>query len=115
MGFYENFDAQCQKKGVSMFKACRDLNISPTMIAKYRSGSKPRNSTIMDMATYFGCDIMELLSGEFKPTDEEYVPPMPRSAVDSYQTFLRTASILEENEIKRVTQFMYQILGERKN
>ena len=67
------------------------------------------------MASYFGCDIMELLNGEFKPTDEGYVPPMPRSAVDSYQTFLRTASILEENEIKRVTQFMYQVLGERKD
>lgn len=112
MGFYERFEAQCQKKGVSMFKACKDLNISPTMIAKYRSGSIPRNSTIMDMATYFGCDIMELVSSS---TLEDYTPLPPTNAVPTYQQFLSVMSMLDEREIKRVTNFAYQVLGERKN
>lgn len=115
MNFYDNFSLLCQKKGVSMSKALADLGISNTMITKYKAGSKPRNNTISDMCVYFGCELGELLGSPYTPDMPEYVPPMPRSAVDSYQTFLRTASILEENEIKRVTQFMYQVLGERKD
>lgn len=115
MAFYENFLQQCLKKGVSAYQACMDLKLSHSALGKWKNGSNPRNSTLMDMASYFGCDIMELVNGEYKPTDEDYVPPMPRSAVDSYQTFLRAASILEENEIKRVTQYIYQVLGERKD
>ena len=112
MGFYENFETQCQKKGVSMFKACKDLHISPTMIAKYRSGSIPRNSTIIDMATYFGCDIMELISSS---TLEDYTPLTPTYSLSTFQRFLSVMSMLDEREIKRVTNFAYQVLGERKD
>ena len=115
MSFYKNFLQLCLKKGVSAYQACTDLNLSHSALGKWKNGSRPRNSTLMDMATYFGCDVMEVLSGPYTPDEPEYVPPMPRSAVDSFQSFLRTASMLEENEIKRVTQFMYQVLAERKN
>lgn len=110
--FYDRFKELCAQKGVSMSKACSDLGISNTMISKYKSGSVPRNSTVMDMATYFGCDVMELLSDD---PPKEVTPLSPTYNLSTFQQFLSVMSMLDEREIKRVTNFAYQVLGERKD
>lgn len=114
MDFYKKFEKQCRIKGVSLTKACLDLGLSTTMISKYRGGSVPRNSTIMDMATYFGCDLTDLLETDDPPTptDKDYYVSPPWT---TFQQFLSVASMLNEREIKRVTNFAYQVLGERKD
>ncbi len=110
--FYDRFKALCVQKGVSMSKACEDLGISNTMISKYKSGSVPRNSTLMDMATYFGCDIMEILCDD---PPKEVTPLSQTYNISTFQQFLSVMSMLNEREIKRVTNFAYQVLGERKD
>ena len=75
--FYDNFQKMCLKKGVSLSKACADLGLSHTMVAKYKMGSKPRNSTISDMCVYFGCELGELLGSPYTPDMPEKQGKIP--------------------------------------
>lgn len=52
MAFYENFLQQCLKKGVSAYQACMDLNLSHSALGKWKNGSNPRNSTLLEMASF---------------------------------------------------------------
>lgn len=69
--FFDYFSELCMKKGVSCYKACTDIGLNRSAVAKWKNGATPNGSTISAIADYFGVTTDYLLTGEEKaPTSE---------------------------------------------
>ena len=52
--FWKNFITLCKNKGKSPTAVCNAIGFSSTMVAKWRNGSIPRDTTLLKIAEYFG-------------------------------------------------------------
>ena len=58
---YKNIAALLEKKGVTAYRMCKDIGISPVVISDLKSGkSKPKLDKLMKIADYLGCTVEEL-------------------------------------------------------
>lgn len=62
--FIDTFSALCNKKGVSMNRACIEIGISRTATAKWKNGSVPNGQTLAKIAEYFDVTVGYLLGSE---------------------------------------------------
>lgn len=60
--FYSYFAEICNGKGVSMNKACLDMNISRTSPQKWKGDGKPNADTIETISKYFDIPFDEIRS-----------------------------------------------------
>jgi len=67
--FFDILSALCAKKGISAYKACTDMGLNRSAVAKWKNGSTPNGATISKMADYFGVTTDYLLG-----TDPEDTP-----------------------------------------
>lgn len=65
--FIDTFARLCAEKGVTANKACLDLGISRTAVARWKKGSVPNGTTLALMAEYFGVTTDYLLGNEKTP------------------------------------------------
>ena len=68
--FFDRFQALCEQKGVSVYRACTDIGLNRSAVAKWKSGGKPNGTTAAKMAEYFGVTTDYLLC-------ETEIPPAP--------------------------------------
>lgn len=68
--FYDVFSELCQKSGVSANKACIDIGVNRSAVAKWKQGGTPNGTTLAKMAKYFGVSVDYLLGNEEKPAAE---------------------------------------------
>ena len=56
----------CEKKGITAYKMCKDLNIQPSVMTDLKKGrrSSVRAETAQKLADYFGVSVSYLLNGE---------------------------------------------------
>lgn len=66
--FYDKFKLLCDKKGVSVSRACIEIGLNRSAVAKWKGGSTPNGATLQKLADYFGVTTDYLLSGEKKDT-----------------------------------------------
>ena len=64
--FIDTFSALCDKKKVSMNKACIEIGISRTATAKWKKGAVPNGQTLTKIAEYFDVPVGLLLGEETK-------------------------------------------------
>ena len=71
--FIDNFLKLCSEKGVSSNKACIEIGVARTAIAKWKNGSIPSGETLQKIADYFNVSTDYLLGIEQKKiaTDED--------------------------------------------
>ena len=74
--FFDRFQALCQEKGVSVYRACQDIGLNRSAVAKWKAGGKPNGTTAGKLADYFGVSTDYLLGlsqqrTESAPTDEQ--------------------------------------------
>ena len=62
--FYDLFRELCKRKGVSDNKACLEIGVSRTAVAKWKNGSTPNGKTLSCIADYFDVTTDYLLTGE---------------------------------------------------
>lgn len=62
--FFDKYAVLCKKKGVSVYKACTDLGLNRSAVAKWKAGATPNGTTIALMADYFGVSSDYLLYDE---------------------------------------------------
>ena len=55
--FYNLFENLCKQRGESVAHACKEIGIFPTTAHDWKSGARPRNSTVKRIADYFGVDV----------------------------------------------------------
>lgn len=73
--FFDTFSALCTGKGISTYRACTDIGLNRSAVAKWKNGSVPNGATAAKLADYFGVTVDYLL-GKEEPalrevTDEE--------------------------------------------
>ena len=52
--FFTRFQALCQEKGISVYRACTDIGLNRSAVAKWKAGGKPNGTTAGKLADYFG-------------------------------------------------------------
>ncbi len=65
--FFNRFKALCDEKGISVYRACTDIGLNRSAVAKWKTGGKPNGSTAGKLAEYFGVSTDYLLG----QTDEK--------------------------------------------
>ena len=65
--FFDRFQALCEKKGVSVYRACTDAGLNRSAVAKWKAGGKPNGNTAAKLAQYLGVTTDFLLTGQEKP------------------------------------------------
>ena len=66
--FFDILSALCAKKGISAYKACTDMGLNRSAVAKWKNGSTPNGATISKMADYFGVTTDYLLGTDPEDT-----------------------------------------------
>ena len=90
--FFDRYQTLCSEKGVSVYKACEDIGLNRSAVAKWKKGNRPNGTTAAKFAAYFGvttdfllCDAPEpqrnvtdddikfaLFGGDGESTDDMY-------------------------------------------
>ena len=52
--FFNRFKALCDEKNISVYRACTDIGLNRSAVAKWKNGGKPNGSTAAKLAEYFG-------------------------------------------------------------
>ena len=69
--FFNRFKALCDQKNISVYRACTDIGLNRSAVAKWKNGGQPNGSTAARLADYFGVTTDYLLgqSEEKKPAE----------------------------------------------
>lgn len=52
--FFNRFKALCDQRDISVYRACTDIGLNRSAVAKWKNGGKPNGSTATKLAEYFG-------------------------------------------------------------
>ena len=52
--FFYRFKQLCDEKEISVYRACTDIGLNRSAVAKWKAGGKPNGSTAARLAEYFG-------------------------------------------------------------
>lgn len=73
--FFDRYQTLCSEKGVSVYKACEDIGLNRSAVAKWKKGNQPNGTTAAKFAAYFGVTTDFLLCDTPEPqrnvTDED--------------------------------------------
>ena len=62
--FFDRFQALCDAKRVSVYRACTDIGLNRSAVAKWKAGGKPNGNTAAKLAEYLGVTTDYLLTGQ---------------------------------------------------
>lgn len=62
--FFDRYQALCEKKGVSVYRACMDAGLNRSAVAKWKAGGKPNGTSAGKLAAYLGVTTDYLLCGK---------------------------------------------------
>jgi len=52
--FFDRFQSLCDEKNISVYRACTDIGLNRSAVAKWKAGGKPNGTTAGKLADYFG-------------------------------------------------------------
>ena len=52
--FFNRFKQLCDQKEISVYRACTDIGLNRSAVAKWKDGGKPNGTTAARLAEYFG-------------------------------------------------------------
>ena len=64
--FFDRYADLCSNNGISVYKACTDLGLNRSAVAKWKNGAIPRGKTLNNIADYFSVSTDYLLGAEHK-------------------------------------------------
>ena len=76
--FFNRFRALCEQKQISVYRACTDIGLNRSAVAKWKGGGKPNGSTAARLAEYFGVTTDYLLG----QSEEKTAGSAPRPVSD---------------------------------
>lgn len=62
MDFYENYVQLCNEVGKSPSAVAIELKLGKPSVSRWKTGTKPRDTTVLKVANYFGVTVEELMS-----------------------------------------------------
>ena len=107
--FFNRFKALCDERNISVYRACTDIGLNRSAVAKWKSGGRPNGTTAAKLADYFGVTTDYLL----EQTDERASAAPVRTVSDEDIKFALfggdgeiTAAMFDE--VKRFAAFIRQ-------
>ena len=61
--FFTRFQALCDERHISVYRACTDIGLNRSAVAKWKAGGKPNGTTAAKLAAYLGVTTDYLLCG----------------------------------------------------
>ena len=107
--FFNRFKALCDEKNISVYRACTDIGLNRSAVAKWKSGGRPNGTTAAKLADYF-CVTTDYL---LEQTDER-ISTEPRRPVSDedikFALFGGDGEITDAmfDEVKRFAAFIRQ-------
>ncbi|MEE0111353.1 MAG: helix-turn-helix transcriptional regulator [Oscillospiraceae bacterium] len=113
--FFNRFKALCDERQISVYRACTDIGLNRSAVAKWKSGGKPNGSTAAKLAEYFGVTTDYLLG----QTDEKAPADSKRAVNDEdikFALFGGDGEITDAmyDEVKKFAAFIKQREAEKK-
>jgi len=113
--FFNRFRALCDQKNVSVYRACTDIGLNRSAVAKWKTGGKPNGSTAAKLAAYFGVTTDYLLG----QSEEQMPGSTPRAISDEeikFALFGGDGEITDAmyDEVKQFAAFIKQREAEKK-
>ena len=105
--FFNRFKALCDEKNISVYRACTDIGLNRSAVAKWKNGGSPNGTTAAKLAEYFGVTTDYLLG-------QDQLRPETRAAVSDedikFALFGGDEDITDEmyDEVKRFAAFIRQ-------
>ena len=107
--FFNRFKDLCDEKNISVYRACTDIGLNRSAVAKWKAGGRPNGTTAAKLADYFGVTTDYLL----EQTDDR-IAPEPRRTVSAedikFALFGGSGEITDAmyDEVKRFAAFIRQ-------
>ena len=113
--FFNRFRALCEQKQISVYRACTDIGLNRSAVAKWKGGGKPNGSTAARLAAYFGVTTDYLLG----QSEDKTPGDMPRAVSDEeikFALFGGDGEITDAmyDEVKQFAAFIKQREAEKK-
>lgn len=114
--FFNRFKALCDERNISVYRACTDIGLNRSAVAKWKTGGKPNGTTAAKLAEYFGVTTDYLL----EQTDEKASAGNGRREVSDedikFALFGGDGEITEAmyDEVKKFAAFIKQREAEKK-
>ena len=107
--FFNRFKALCDEKNISVYRACTDIGLNRSAVAKWKAGGRPNGTTAAKLADYFGVTTDYLL----EQTDQRTAVEPPRTVSDDdikFALFGGSGEITDAmyDEVKRFAAFIRQ-------
>ena len=98
---YERFKSLCEKKGVTISAALKDLGIAKGMAANWRTrNSLPSGQNAIKIAEYFGITTDEVLGHELPVDYEVQIAPNEKILIETYRNMDEATKVHLANYIK---------------
>lgn len=107
--FFNRFKALCDERNISVYRACTDIGLNRSAVAKWKAGGRPNGTTAAKLAEYFGVTTDYLLEQADVPQPIE--PKRPVSDEDiKFALFGGGGEITDAmfDEVKRFAAFIRQ-------
>ena len=107
--FFNRFKALCDEKAISVYRACTDIGLNRSAVAKWKAGGRPNGTTAAKLADYFGVTTDYLLE-----QSDDRIPAEPRRAVSDedikFALFGGSGEITDAmyDEVKQFAAFIRQ-------
>lgn len=110
MAFYENYVQLCNKAGKSPSAVAIELRLGKPSVSRWKTGTRPRDTTVLKVADYFGVTVEELMGDGIKKD------PIPKDGVEDSETAeLREIwSSADENERRDLLEMARMLKSRRK-
>lgn len=108
--FFDRFQALCDERNVSVYRACTDIGLNRSAVAKWKAGGKPNGNTAAKLAAYLGVTTDYLLTGQ-----EEVRPAVSDDDI-KFALFGGDGEITDAmyEEVKQFAAFVRQREAEKK-
>ena len=105
--FFNRFKALCDERNISVYRACTDIGLNRSAVAKWKAGGRPNGTTAAKLADYFGVTTDYLL----EQTDHRAEKNRPVTDEDiKFALFGGEGEITDAmyDEVKRFAAFIRQ-------
>ena len=99
--FYDRFKLLCDKKGVSVSRACLEMGLSRSIAAKWKcTNTKPSADVLPKIAKYFGMTVDSLIGAPTLPEKDEAAAEEASAAARLSRKIPNWPDLTEENKAR---------------
>ncbi len=113
--FFNRFKELCDERGISVYRACTEIGLNRSAVAKWKAGGKPNGTTSARLAEYFGVTTDYLLEQTDDRVPTEPVRPVTEEDI-KFALFGGDGEITDAmyEEVKQFAAFIKKREADRK-